>query len=334
MTTNRPKNILIVRFSALGDVAMTIPAIYDVASTYPAHRFHVLTTRFCAQLFVNAPSNVTLIPVEDTSVIRVLQQLRKLQIDKVADLHNVLKSWLIDLYYLLHGKPVAMVDKMRRERRGILRKHKFSKRPFVLRYFDVFRRLNLPTNPVFTTLFKENPPTLPLKLQKSGETKWIGIAPFARYSNKIYPQKQMYQVVSLLQENENVEIFLFGSKGNEAEILHQWAGRLPRVHVVAGKAALKEELAIMSHLDVMLTMDSANMHMASIAGAKVVSIWGGTTPACGFTPWNQEAKNAISKGLPCQPCTIAGKNHCPDQTFACMNQLLPSEIASKIISLL
>ena len=50
----------------------------------------------------------------------------------------------------------------------------------------------------------------------------------------------------------------------------------------AGNLTLDEELALMSRLDLMIAMDSSNMHMAALSGTKVISIWGGTDPLTGF----------------------------------------------------
>lgn len=140
---NSGLNILVVRFSALGDVAMTIPAIYNVANAYPQHTFHMLTSSFYTQLFINSPKNVIIHSVEDKRIGNILKLLRTLHIDIVADLHNVLLSWLIDAHYLLRGKRIAMLDKRRTERFAITHRHKATWRPFTLRYLDVFARLGL-----------------------------------------------------------------------------------------------------------------------------------------------------------------------------------------------
>ena len=92
--------ILVLRLSALGDVAMTIPAIYSVARTYPQHSFLVATAAFTARLFQNASANVRVLPLpksESRGVVgtmRLARKLTKMQIDAVADLHNVLRSWI------------------------------------------------------------------------------------------------------------------------------------------------------------------------------------------------------------------------------------------------
>jgi len=325
--------ILVLRLSALGDVAMTIPAIYSVARAWPQRHFVVVTSAFCARLFIGRPENVEVIGLskEESKGLmgtwRLLRRLMKMDVCAVADLHNVLRSWVIDAAFRLCGKPVAMLDKMRGERRDILAHRKPTCRPVVMRYFDVFARLGLPAEPQFDSVFAELPP-LPAGLP-SKQGHWIGIAPFARYRNKMCATDELRQfarkpAVKDLGEkgqsvdSQNVEVFLFGARGKEAETLAAWAEGNPHIHVVAGTLPIEEELALMAHLDVMMSMDSANMHLASLVGTRVISFWGSTTPACGFLGWNQKQEDAVCRGLDCQPCTIAGSEHCPLKTYACL----------------
>ncbi len=332
-------HILVTRLSALGDVAMTIPAIYSVARTYPEHTFTVVTSAFMSRLFINAPSNVEVLALtkdESRGVLgtwRLLRKMRTLDVDAVADLHNVLRSWLIDALFRLRLKPVAMLDKNRSERRAILHDHAQCSHPFTERYFDVFARLGLPTQPQFVTLFPQGLPALPDGLPAKGTEQWVGVAPFARYRSKTYDLTQMQEVVTQLAARPRGRVFLFGAKGHEADLLSTWGAHHDNIFVVAGRLQLEQELALMAHLDVMLSMDSANMHLASLVGTRVISIWGGTTPACGFLGFNQNPSDALTAGLPCQPCTIAGSDKCPLRHMQCTRAISPERISQTCMSL-
>lgn len=329
------KDILVIRLSALGDVAMTIPAIYSVATSYPQHTFHVVTSSFCSLLFINAPHNIVMHPAEDRSANHILNDLKSTHIDAVADLHNVLRSWRIDLHYLLRGKRVAMLDKHRDERYAITHRHKVTKKPFTERYLDVFARLGLETSPCPSYMRGEASPISgkslqpPEDMKKGGSKRWIGIAPFSRYKNKIYPLHMMQEVVNILAEHEDVVVLLFGSRGKEAETLKSWCKK-DNVISIAGKYSLVQELAIISRLDIMVSMDSANMHLASLVGARVISIWGGTTPACGFLGWRQSIDDTIMAGVDCQPCTIGGSDKCRYGDYHCMTSIRPQDIIDKL----
>jgi len=330
--------VLVLRLSALGDVAMTIPAVYSVARAYPQHTFVVATSAFTARLFINAPSNVEVIGLSigesrgAGGTWRMLRRLSRLHVDAVADLHNVLRSWIVDASFRLRLKPVAMLDKHRSERRAILHDHASSATPFVSRYFDVFARLGMPAAPQFTSLFQNGLPALPADLPAKANEQWVGVAPFARYRSKTYDEAQMREVVAQLAARPRSRVFLFGARGREEKLLHEWADKAENVFVVAGRLQLEEELALMAHVDVMLTMDSANMHMASLVGTRVVSLWGGTTPACGFLGYGQAPSDALMAGLSCQPCTIAGSDSCPLGHMQCTRAIPVQQIIQKIIA--
>ncbi|MCM1311631.1 MAG: glycosyltransferase family 9 protein [Bacteroides sp.] len=324
--------LLIIRLSALGDVAMTVPAIYAVAREYPDWTVKVLTTRFFARIFVGKPDNVKLLAVDRdkmkgfTGLLRLIRTLKKEHVTCVADFHNVFRSWLIDAYFIMTGHKVTMVDKDRQNRKKLTRKHEtgICAKSFCLRYFETLQRLgfNVDAKSVLPSKHKTG----------SGNTQRIGIAPFARYQNKTYPLDKMREVVDILSGIENTEIYLFGSKGKEQTLLEDWAYRHSHVRCMAGTLPIEEEIQFMATLDVMLTMDSANMHLASLAGTPVVSVWGSTTPECGFLGWRQERSNCLVAGLPCQPCTISGSNRCKYGNYLCLTSITPSQICRHLHS--
>lgn len=328
MTYHKGKHILIIRLSALGDVAMTIPAIYSLARTYPDMKITVATRAFFGRLFVNRPANVAVIPVDTTGrhagikgLWRLIGELKQLRPDMVADFHDSLRSRTIDIAMRSAGIPVAMIDKDRRNRRRLTHRGSnapVQQTPYTERYINVLRQLGLNPEQDFSGLF-----TIP---KKSG---CIGIAPFARYSTKTYPPELMEKVAAHFADN-GLKVYLFGSKGSEADMLRQWETAHPGCIAMPGRLSIEQELELMASLPLMVTMDSANMHMASLAGTPVISVWGSTTPHCGFMGYGQSPDNAIVLGLACQPCSIAGKPECPRSHFNCMRMISPDTIINRI----
>lgn len=328
------KHILIIRLSALGDVAMTLPVIYALARQYPHLQIDVLTQPAFAQLFVNHPDNVNLFKVDlkkrhkgVIGICRLIKELSSLNPDCVADLHNVQRSWLIDIYFLLRGKKVAMVDKQRMGRGKVLYKKKRQVN-FINRYVDVFSRLGLGVTLDFCSVFSNSQSCQIASVRHPA----IGIAPFARYLNKIYPLDKMRRVVELLCE-EGFHLYLFGS-AKEAMILEEWQKCIEHCTSLAGRFSLSEELSVISCMDIMITMDSANQHLASLAGTRVLTIWGSTTPACGFLGYGQSEADAMCLYLPCQPCSISGSNSCKRLNFPCLRQISPEAIVTKVKQLI
>ena len=318
--------ILIIRFSALGDVAMTVPVIHSVATQYPQHRFIVLSRSGNAAYFEDLPSNVLFKGVNLNGykgmrgLGRLYAELGRMDIDGVADLHDVLRTQYLRLRFCLSGRKVRHIQKGRWEKRALVGgKHHQLKTSFQ-RYADVFAQLGLP---VAVDYSPKNQP----------QQGWIGIAPFAAHKGKVYPEEKMKEVVRILAGNPQTKIFLFGGGPEETARLEEWASLSPQVESVAGKLSRKEELGLMRQLKVMLSMDSANMHLASLVGTPVVSIWGATHPYAGFMGWGQSEENALQVDLSCRPCSIYGNKPCRLGDYRCMNGIRPQEVAEKVLKI-
>ena len=120
----------------------------------------------------------------------------------------------------------------------------------------------------------------------------------------------METVISELSENHN--IILFGGGDKEIKILNQFETKYNNVSSVAGKLKLDEELDLISNVDLMLSMDSGNAHIAAMLGKKVLTIWGVTHPFAGFAPFNQPNDYALLADrakFPLIPTSIYGNNY-------------------------
>jgi ADP-heptose:LPS heptosyltransferase len=95
--------------------------------------------------------------------------------------------------------------------------------------------------------------------------------------------------------------------------------------------SLYREALLMSHLHVMLTMDSANMHLAALVNTPVLSIWGATHPFAGFLGWRQSLENVIQVDMACRPCSIYGSKPCSKGDYPCLNRITPEEVVARIM---
>jgi len=326
---------LVIRLSSLGDAAIAIPVLYSVAKRYPDDRFLLLTQSAWQSLVINKPLNLTVFPVDTKGrhkgvrgIIRLLRELSPLISAgkiKVADLHGVIRSFLMDCYFGLKGFPVAVIDKGRKEKRKLVRrKHKILQplKTSMERYREVFDKLGYDSSPCFSGLFPEKPVKEQIR---------IGIAPFAKHQGKAYPLNQIEEVINKLSKLPNLQILLWGSK-EESQLLEDWAKKYNNVTSVAGQMPLQEELFLMNQMDVMVSMDSANMHLASLVNTPVVSIWGATHPYAGFYGFNQDESNIVQADLPCRPCSIFGNEPCYRGDYACLKQITPEMVLDRIQS--
>ncbi|OAV71365.1 Lipopolysaccharide core heptosyltransferase rfaQ [Bacteroidales bacterium Barb6] len=322
-------NILIIRLSAIGDVAMTIPVIYSAAEAYPADTFTVLTQAFLLPLFVNKPPNVRI--VSSVSVTH--------DYDKIIDLHNVISSRIIRILFRLKKTPVFTLDKNRKARKRLTAPKGKELKPLISmidNYTATFQKAGFHFALSFTSVFASCPADLREIEDTTGKKsgKWIGIAPFAKHGGKIYPPAYMEQIVKELSKREDMTVFLFGGRGEEAAVLEQWACRYPRVKNMAGRYPLANELALISRLDLLVSMDSANMHFASLTATRVLSVWGATHPYAGFYGFRQNPNDAVQLDMPCRPCSAYGNKPCLRKDRACMTQLMPETIVEKIQGIL
>ncbi len=338
--TALPRNVLVVRFSALGDVAIAIPVVYSLCQSYPATRFVMLTRPWPACMMIERPANLEVVDAEVTTdykglggMLRLARELRQqYHIDAVADLHDVLRSWAIDASMRLHGIKVAKIDKGRGEKkqlcRGKLHRQLTTSHD---RYVAVFERLGFGYTESFQGFKSPKSPLLPAK--DAGE-HWIAIAPFSQHQGKVYPMAQLEQVVSELSTWPGVRIFLFGGGAQEKKALHALMSKYAHTMSVAElKHNFTDEFALLALCDVMVSMDSANMHMASLVGTPVVSIWGATHPYCGFMGWKQPMSNAVQLDLPCRPCSVFGQKPCRYGDYHCLTGIEPAAVINKIKSI-
>ncbi|MFV0546423.1 MAG: glycosyltransferase family 9 protein [Bacteroides sp.] len=339
--------ILVIRFSALGDVAMTIPVIYSLAEQYPEHEITVLSRASFKSLFCELPQNVRFRGVDFSQnykglggLNRLFKELRHEHFDYVADLHDVLRSKYLSWRFRLIGKTVAVICKGRSGKHKLVRqKHKVleNQKSSFRRYADVFECLGLPILVNFSSIYndgKGNFAQIQFLSGDKSQAKWIGIAPFAKHQGKIYPIELQEKVVAHFAALPNVKVFLFGGGQKEKDVFDSWVKKYPTLISTVGHLNMQTELILMSHLDVMVSMDSANMHLASLANVPVVSVWGATHPYAGFMGWKQLPVNAVQLDMPCRPCSVYGQKPCLRGDYACMQNIRPEQIIAKIEGLI
>lgn len=341
--------VLVIRLSALGDVAMTVPVITSLADAYPDADITVLSRPFMRPLFAQAPDNVRFRGVEVDrykglcGLYKLYRELQKeSRYDMVADLHDVLRSKVLRTFFRISGVKAAHIDKGRKEKRALTSIRHKQFRPLATsfaRYEAVFAELGLPVKSRFRSIYGTGKGDVALFQTVTGRIDdgrhLIGIAPFAAHRGKILPANTLARLINDAAAHADWRIFLFGGGKAEAEMLERLSEGRPNVMSVAGKLKFEGELALMSHLEAMVSMDSANMHLASLTGTPVVSVWGATHPYAGFMGWGQSAAHAVQTvGLPCRPCSIYGNNPCERGDYACLTSITSRSIIQKIESII
>lgn len=303
----------------MGDVAMLVPVVERLHAAYPKLSISVVTKPFFTSLFSHLPY-VNCIGAEVKGKHKGLLGLYKLanelppNIDVVADMHEVLRSKFLRSLLRWKAKKVAVIDKLRNQKKQLtaLQPKDIQPLPSVFEaYAKVLSVLQLPiqlSSEVKPTSIKQNPEVLK-KLGIQNEFTRVGFAPFAAHQPKVLGVEKSKELIECVSNKSNTNLLLFGGGTNEIEQLNKLAEGKKQVYVVAGKLSFKEELSIIASLDLMISMDSGNGHLAAMFGKPVITIWGATHPYAGFTPFNQPEENQFTPDLakfPFLPTSIYG----------------------------
>lgn len=342
----KAEHILIIRFSAMGDVAMTVPVVYSLASQYPQLRITVLSRGYARPFFEDLAPNVGFMEADVKHEYHGIKGLNALyrrlaakNFTAVADFHNVLRSSYLRMRFNVDRVSVAHIDKHRSGRRRLIDENSkvLEQQPTSFQnYADVLSELGYPVELKFTSIFPPEGGNINMLLAvigpKKSYQKWIGIAPFAAHQGKIYPENLMEQVIKeLISKYPQARIFLFGRGSHEYETLNLWANKYPSCVNVADKLeGIPQEMILISHLDIMISMDSANMHLASCVNVPVISVWGATHPYAGFMGWGQDYDNAVQLDIPCRPCSIYGNKPCLRGDYVCLKNIPPEQIVDRV----
>jgi ADP-heptose:LPS heptosyltransferase len=337
--------LLVIRTSAMGDVALITPVLQAMRKTYPDVEL-VLLTREAFKPFFRSVNGLALFHPDlknrhkgFSGLIRLYRDLTAQgRIDYVIDLHDVLRSKILRNIFWLSGVKVAAIDKGKSDKRSLIKgRIKTKLKHSVDRYCDVFSVAGFPVSTgsgpwIIPSL--ENEAEASLMTIAPGVLN-IGVAPYAKHKLKMWPEEYMAQLLVMIASKHKTRFWFFAGT-EEKERLKALQEKVPDSVIVAGNFSLSEELAIMSRLDYMIAMDSSNMHMAALVGTKTISIWGGTDPKTGFGAWMQPEEYFI--GIPhdeldCRPCTIYGKGECRRGDHACMNWLTPERVFERFENL-
>ncbi len=339
--------VLIVRFSLLGDVAMTIPIVYSACAAHPEVQFTVITQQVASTLFVNAPANLTVEGIDHRQLyhgyrgmLRLAKHLsEKYHADAMIDLQGDRHSWLLCQAMRVRGtRCVKRIDMGNKGKQALTRRR--NKRMFPLitsltRYHEVFTRMGIVFNETFTSIYGDAQPYpatfAHIAAAKQPGERWIAVAPFAKWGGKIYPMHLMEKVLDTIASWQGVRLFFLGQGDNERDQFRKWTAKYPNSTSLAEtRYGFPTELALLSYCDVMLSMDNMNMHLASLVKVPVVSVWGASHPYCGFMGWKQSEENVVQLNMACRPCSLFGDKKCYYNDFFCLTGIQPQMVVSAV----
>lgn len=346
------KKILVFRFSAMGDVALLLPVVKAVVAANPDVEITVVTRPKFASFFTDIDRVVPFPADVDFTYngplgLRDLfgKLIRRGTYDAVIDVHDSVRTKILRFLFRIFGVPVYIISKGKKEKEALVhptKKVRGQLKHTVDRYLDTFKAAGF-NGVVSSAPYLHIRPEIEAdannwvnRMALVKNEKWIGIAPFAKHLSKVWPLEKYADVIKTLSAREPVKFFLFGGGETEIKALTRFAEKFPdNVVVVAGQLKIKQELSFMKRMDLMICVDSSNMHLAVLLNIPVVSVWGGTHTDAGFGPYGLGPESVVEVSVTdvaCRPCSVYGTSKCARKDFACLNTLTSGMITDRIIS--
>ena len=339
------QKLLVYRFSAMRDVILLLPVLKGLLAANNDVEVYLLTQSSLSPLFANI-DRLSVVKADLKQEHRGFRGLLKLfrkihseiKPDRVFDLHGVLRSFFLDFLFKFSGYNVRVFKKGTLQKRRVIKSKLLNQLPGTIdRYSDVFTsagfELRLPELPVFKS------GALPFRFDEIClKPIVIGIAPFAKHRQKVWGVHKIDKLLEQINTLYDCTILLFGGGKAEFEILNKLANKHSNCVVSSNYFNFNDEINLMHRLSLMVSMDSANMHLASMAGVPTVSIWGATHPALGFAPYKQPAENMIQytgPELACRPCSVYGNKKCIySDSIRCMEYIAVDSVIERIKELI
>lgn len=339
--------LVVLRFSALGDVTLLVPVLQHLATLHPEKRITIVSRPHLAPLF--APLPVDFFPANLKGQHQGIMGLWRLarQIHRayrregyqVFDQHAVLRTYLVVFFLRLRGIKVWRLRKDRPARKTLTAPPPKQLKPLphvTQRYWATFHRSGL--------VEADPPPSWPVPTYKMAETAaawWtqhrgrlnLAFAPTAAHASKRWPRDYSVQLLRRWAREKDARVWLLGAPAEKAELEALLRESGADGGVLAGRYPFDQEIALLEEMDALVAMDSFNMHLGALAAVPLLVIWGGTHPAAGFAPVStgpQEHLAVPQEELACRPCSIYGREDCPRQDFACLQRVAPAQAWSAL----
>lgn len=330
--------LLTIRLSSMGDVAILIPTFLSFHQKYPDSKILLITKAQFIPLFQQMAYietyaiNPTGQKIQWRDIWACFQRLKREESRVFLDFHGVIRTFLLDGLLMLAGFKVYRIHKDRQGKKELIRaipKTLVPMKSSAERYADVFRKAGFDFQ-INKNLFLEKD-----SIDKKG-VKWIGIAPFAKFESKMYDLEKMNEVIRAIAASDKVKLWIFGNGNKEKHWAHKFFDLKENIELCINRYSLKEELELISHLDLMVSMDSANGHIASNYQVPVITLWGTTHPCLGFAPYQQPADYSLFPDkvkFPYLPVSYYGK--CSDEHYSrAIDSIEVSLIVEKVKSIL
>jgi len=326
------KKIMVIQTAFLGDAILTTPLLRELKKLFPKAEIDVLCIPQTKAIFETNPNVRRILLFDKRKMARkiisipvVISKIRKEKYDLGISIQSSMTS---SAFMALGG----IKNRLGFSRQKFLTMsvphtkglHKIQKILRLLEPFTDYTKINMQTEIFYTNSELKKVAKL---FSKDENKKYLGIAPGSIWFTKKWPKEYFIKLVELLKE-KNIGICLIG--GNEDVDLCEEIKNDGEALNFAGKLNIRESAALISKMDLMLTNDSAPLHLANAVKTDVYAFFGPTVKRLGFYPYRKNDK-IIEIDLDCRPCGRHGGNKCPQNHHNCLKKISPEYVFDLII---
>ncbi|RMI00515.1 MAG: lipopolysaccharide heptosyltransferase II [Calditrichaeota bacterium] len=343
-STFTPRRILIVQTAFLGDVILALPLVQETKRLFPRADIDFLAIPSTANLVETHPDIDQVIVHHKRGrdrglgeLPRLARQLRRRRYDLALVPHRSLRSALL---VWSAGIPVRVGFD-----RSAGRWWFNVIRPYPRNVHEINRNLHLlqpfgfdPDRKVFPTLhFTEADrgivETWMQEADIAPETPITAMAPGSVWPTKRWlPERFAALADELIRLGH--QVILVGGP-DDREVAREVANRCtePAVHDATGRFTPRQSAYLISRCRLLITNDSAPLHMANSVGTPVVAVFGPTVPGFGFYPYRDFDRVVENRSLSCRPCGVHGGKKCPLGTHECMRSISTEMVLREVLEL-
>ncbi|MBM4158747.1 MAG: glycosyltransferase family 9 protein [Ignavibacteria bacterium] len=334
---DNPDKILIIQTAFIGDVILTIPVAVILKREFPDVKIDFICIPSTKILLKNNP-NVDNVFVFDKKrkdkglggMLRIIKLIRSFDYDWIIVPHRSFRSTVITRFgkckYTVSFDKSALNFLYKYKIKYIQHKHE------IIRNLTLLNPLGLYTDEIVRPVLcpdADDEKFVEKILQDcniKNDEKLLTIAPGSVWYTKRFPEFKFAEIINDFSETD-IPVILTGSK-DDYDVCNEIVNltKHNRIYNLAGKFNLLQTAELIRRTEILISNDSAPLHIANAVGTKVFAVFGATIPQFGFYPYGEEDKIFEIKNLKCRPCSIHGGKKCPVKTFDCMLGINTNEI--------
>lgn len=328
--------ILIIRFSAIGDIVLTTPIIRCLKKQLIGSEIHFCTKKQ-NDTFISTNPYLDKVHFLENSLSDLIKRLKAEKFDYIIDLHNNLRTRVIKArlwnaksytFNKLNWKKFLYV---RFKMESMPNKH------VVDRYFDTVKKLGVTNdNEGLDYFIPEKDEVEKNWLPETHQGEYVVFAIGGSFATKRLPTKKIIEVCDKINQpiillggkDDSIvanEIEKFFDQSNSTSILEEALkvnfNKKTVIFNGCGKFNLNQSAFLAKNSRAVFTHDTGMLHISAAFKKEIFSIWGNTTPELGFYPYQTKFTIFEVKNLACRPCSKLGHDQCPKGHFKCMNNI-------------